>query len=200
MPITNDQPIKSILCILKWSSFKVSTQILYYCKCNQLNVCGNLEKVRFTFCYPSDGKIHYKQYISHVSESKIEMLNWMHSTQFSDICTRGAAWLQTPDRVQWEWRQAAASRLRAVLLSWAGPGRAVCSVWLAAVSPLCKAPLVFSSPSTWLSHCNPVSLCQERHLLVTKFLTRGADIERDHNPFHFSLFFIPSPFHFWIPF
>ena len=88
------------------------------------------------------------------------------------------------------------------LFCWAGPSRAapcvLCSVWLAAVSPLCKAPLVFSSPSTWLSHCNPVSLCQERHLLVTKFLTRGADIERDHNPFHFSLFFIPRPFHFRI--
>ena len=154
-----------------------------------------MEKVSFTFCYHSDGKIHYKQYISHVSE---RLKCWMHSTPFSDICMRGAARLQTPDRVQWEWRRAAGSRLGAVLLSWAEPGRAVCSVWLAAVSPLCKAPLVFSSPSTWLSHCNPVSLCQERHLLVTKFLTRGADIERDHNPFHFSLFFIPRPFHFRI--
>ena len=124
--------------------------------------------------------------IANVSENKIEMLNWMHSTLFSDICTRGAARLQTPDRVQWEWRRAAGSRLGAVLLSWAEPGRAVCSVWLAAVSPLCKAPLVFSSPSTWLSHCNPVSLCQERHLLVTKFLTRGADIERDHILVYFS--------------
>ena len=76
------------------------------------------------------------------------------------------------------------------LFCWAGPSRAapcvLCSVWLAAVSPLCKAPLVFSSPSTWLSHCNPVSLCQERHLLVTKFLTRGADTERDHILVYFS--------------
>ena len=122
----------------------------------------------------------------YVSENKIEMLNWMHSTLFSDICTRGAARLQTPDRVQWEWRRAAGSRLGAVLLSWAKPGRAVCSVWLAAVSPLCKAPLVFSSPSTWLSHCNPVSLCQERHLLVTKFLTRGADTNWYHILVYFS--------------
>ena len=48
------------------------------------------------------------------------------------------------------------------------------------------APGVFWSPAAWLSHCNPVSLCQERGTVVETFLTRGA-----------TLHFLPSQYQGW---